>query len=176
MHHLGFLSKLFPKKQKQHKVEKRTPLTIQVGDIVEYNLEDYEVVGKITYRQSSYEWLSYQLLGPTGTIWLAAEMDDDLELGIYKKIQLADANQIPKELTYQGIKYYLDEKGQAHINGEGRSSNLTGQTMKYVEYCDESETHFISLEDWGSEIEASYGYPIEQYEIKIIAGSNEGGN
>ncbi|WP_347836529.1 DUF4178 domain-containing protein [Gracilibacillus sp. JCM 18860] len=115
---MGFLSKLFPKKQKQHKVEKRTPLTIQVGDIVEYNLEDYEVVGKITYRQSSYEWLSYQLLGPTGTIWLAAEMDDDLELGIYKKIQLADANQIPKELTYQGIKYYLDEKGQAHINGK----------------------------------------------------------
>ncbi|SES07330.1 protein of unknown function [Gracilibacillus ureilyticus] len=169
---MGFFSRLFSKKKEKPTVAKRDPLSIKVGDIIEYDLSDYEVVGKIVYRQGNYEWISYQLLGESDTLWLAVEMDDELELGIYKRIQLPEASSYPKRFEYEGITYYLDESGQANIRGEGRSSNLTGQVMKYTEYCDDSEEHFISLEDWGSEVEASYGYPIQSFEIKIIAGTN----
>ncbi|WP_091484270.1 DUF4178 domain-containing protein [Gracilibacillus orientalis] len=169
---MGFFSKFFNKKEKKASVRKRDLLSIEVGDIVEYDLADYEVVGKITYRQSNYTWYSYQLLGETNILWLAAEMDDELELGIYEKIQLPEANNFPNKFVFNNKNYSLDESGQAEVTGEGRSSSLTGQRIRYAEYCDTDEESFISLEEWDSEVEASIGYPIENYEVKIIAGSH----
>lgn len=169
---LGFFSRLFNKKEKKATVRKRDVLSIEVGDIIEYDLADYEVVGKITYRQNNYKWYSYQLLGEEKTIWLAAEMDDELELGIYEKMQLPEANDFPNQLIFNNKTYSIDESGQAEVTGEGRSSSLTGQCIRYAEYCDASESSFISLEEWDSDVEVSIGYPIENYEVKIIAGSH----
>ncbi|MDL4841330.1 DUF4178 domain-containing protein [Aquibacillus rhizosphaerae] len=169
---MGLFSKLFPKKDTTPETKERTPLSIEVGDIIVYDLTDYEVVGKITYRQGSYEWISYQLLEGNNVIWLAVEMDDELELGIYKTINLPISTSFPKQLTYESKTYYLDEEGEARVVGEGRSKNINGRTLEYAEYCDDEEEGFISLEHWGSEIEASFGYPIDAYELKIIAGSN----
>jgi hypothetical protein len=46
---MGLFSKFFSKKEQQRPVPKeRTALSIVVGDIVTYDLRDYEVVGKIT--------------------------------------------------------------------------------------------------------------------------------
>ncbi|MRH42857.1 DUF4178 domain-containing protein [Aquibacillus halophilus] len=168
---VGLFSKFFSKSDEKPKVKERTPLSIEVGDIVVYDLTDYEVVGKITYRQDSYVWYGYQMLEGNNTIWLSAEMDDELELGIYKTINLPVTYPLPKELTYQGETYYLDEEGEARVVGEGRSTNIDGRLMKYAEYCDDDEKQFISLEDWGSELEVSLGFPIEKYELKVIAGS-----
>src|SRR5690554_4827311 len=98
---MGLFSKLFSsKKQEKPAPKERNALNIQVGDIITYDLRDYEVVGKITYRDGSYEWLSYQLLeeGGHNTIWLAAEMDDELELGIYKRVQLPVSTPYPKKV------------------------------------------------------------------------------
>ncbi|MDC3412652.1 DUF4178 domain-containing protein [Aquibacillus sp. 3ASR75-11] len=170
---MGIFDKLFNKKQSQAPVKERTPLTIEVGDIVTYDLVEYEVVGKITYRSHGYEWFGYQLLEGHDTIWLSAEMDDELELGMYEKINLSVTSPFPKQLTYQDKTYDLDEQGEASVVGEGRSRNINGQTIQYAEYGDNEEEHFLSVESWGNEIEVSYGYPIEAYEIKIIAGSKE---
>lgn len=170
---MGLFSKLFSKKENQSStVKERTPLTIEIGDIITYDLVDYEVVGKITYRDQSYEWLSYQLLEGRNILWLSAEMDDELELGIYKTVNLPVQQPFPKQLTYQDKTYHLDEEGEARVVGEGRSANIKGSMTHYAEYCDDEEENFISLESWGTEIEASHGYPVEDYELKIIAGSN----
>jgi len=169
---VGLFSKIFSKNKKNEPAPKeRTVLSIKVGDIVTYDLVDYEVVGKITYRSGNYEWYSYQLLDGRNTVWLAAEMDDELELGIYKKISLPVSKAFPKELDYEGKTYYFDESGTASVLGEGRSANLQGSKVEYAEYADEDEANFISLEVWGNEVEVSLGYPIESYEIKIMAGS-----
>ncbi|WP_099158772.1 DUF4178 domain-containing protein [Virgibacillus ndiopensis] len=169
---MGLFGNLFSKKRDDKPAPKeRTVLSIEIGDILTYDLRDYEVVGKITYRDGGYEWYSYQLLEGHDTIWLAAEMDDELELGIYKKIQLPVDNPYPKEVTYEGKKYFLEERGTARVVGEGRSANLRGVETRYADYSDAEEEHFLSFESWGTEIEASYGYPIEAYEIKILAGS-----
>lgn len=169
---VGIFSRIFSKSKKNEPAPKeRDVLTIKVGDIVTYDLVDYEVVGKITYRSGNYEWYSYQLLEGKNTIWLAAEMDDELELGIYKKVTLLVSKPFPKELSHDGNKYYFDEAGTARIIGEGRSANLQGSEVEYAEYTDADEENFISLEVWGSEVEVSVGYPIESYEIKIMAGS-----
>ncbi|WP_106496905.1 DUF4178 domain-containing protein [Lentibacillus sp. Marseille-P4043] len=168
---MGLFGNLFSKKQTKPAPKERTVLSIQIGDIVTYDLRDYEVVGKITYRDGGYEWFGYQLLEGHDTIWLSAEMDDELEVGMYKKIQLPVSKPYPKELVYDNKRYYLEERGTARVVGEGRSANLRGTETDYADYSDEDEEHFLSLESWGTEIEVSYGYPIESYELKILAGS-----
>jgi hypothetical protein len=170
---VGLFSKIFSNNKKSNAPapKERTVLSIKIGDIVTYDLVDYEVVGKIIYQDGNYKWYGYQLLEGHDTIWLAAEMDDELELGIYKKIQLPVSKPFPKELNLDGETYYLEESGTARISGEGRSANLQGLAMEYADYANTNETKFISLEAWGTEIEASLGYPIESYEVKIMAGS-----
>ncbi|MFC7061532.1 DUF4178 domain-containing protein [Halobacillus seohaensis] len=169
---MGFFSKLFSKnKSNTPEVEERTVLNIQVGDIITYDLVDYEVVGKITYRDGGYEWFSYQLLEGDNIKWLAAEMDDELEVGIYETIKLP-VDTFPKEIVYNESTYHKDEEGEANVTGKGRSQNVNGQSIRYAEYIAEDEGSYLSLESWGSEVEVSYGYDIEEYELKILAGSN----
>ncbi|MBM7554966.1 hypothetical protein JOC33_003924 [Thalassobacillus pellis] len=136
-----------------------------------YDLADYEVVGKITYRDHGYEWFAYQLLEGRSTIWLSAEMDDELELGIYRTIKLPVSHPFPDKLAFEGTTYFKDEQGEARVVGEGRSKAVNGQAIPYADYISEDETRYMSVEAWGSDIEVSLGYDIEAYEIKIIAGS-----
>ncbi|WP_404453884.1 DUF4178 domain-containing protein [Oceanobacillus kapialis] len=169
---MGLFSRIFSKKKSYTPAPKeRTVLSIQIGDIITYDLTDYEVVGKITYRDGGYEWYGYQLLEGNDTIWLSAEMDDELELGIYRKVQVPIQKPYPKEITYENRTYYQEETGVAKVTGEGRSTSLTGLETHYAEYMDSSEESYLSFESWGTEIEASHGYSIEAYEIKILAGS-----
>lgn len=169
---MGLFFNIFSKNKKNEPTPKeRTVLSIKVGDIVTYDLVDYEVVGKTTNRDGNYEWYEYQLLEGHDTIWLSVEMDDELELGIYKKIKLPVSKPYPKEVTYENKTYYLEESGTARVVGEGRSVNVTGSETNYADYSDEGGANFISLESWGTEVEASFGYPVEAYEIKIMAGS-----
>lgn len=170
---MGLFSRIFGKKQEAPAIVERTPLNIEVGDIITYDLADYEVVGKITYRQDFYEWFSYQLLGENETIWLSAEMDDELETGIYKSVPLEVSSPYPRTISYEGKSYTHAEEGEARVVGEGRSRNINGRVTHYADYEDAAEETFLSLEDWGSEIEVSIGYPIEPYELKIMAGSQK---
>ena len=64
---MGLFSRLFStKKVDKAEPKERNALNIQIGDIITYDLKDYEVVGKLTYRDGGYEWLSYQLLEEGG--------------------------------------------------------------------------------------------------------------
>lgn len=169
---MGILSRLFHKKEKEiPKVEERNPLNIRVNDIVTYNLEDYQVVGKLSYNDSGYKWVAYQLEGQSETIWLSAEMDDELELGIYKSSKEKLTQPIPNNVSLGGVNYFLDEKGTARVRGEGRGANVDGQEVKYFDFTNDTDDKFLSVEVWGSEVEVSIGYEIEKYEIKIIAAS-----
>lgn len=168
---MGFFDKLFTKKEKKPQVEDRNFFNIKTGDIITYDLEDYQVVGKLSYNDHGFQWFAYQLQGENKMIWLAVEMDDELELGIYEKVNLKLEEPIPKKLVYKDTTFYLDESGIANVSGEGRSSNIKDMQMKYFDFCSNDEENFLSVEIWGNEIEVSKGYEIDDFEIKILAGS-----
>ncbi|SIS51885.1 DUF4178 domain-containing protein [Salimicrobium flavidum] len=169
---MGFLKRLFSKKKDTApEVKERHALNLEIGDIVTYDLADYEVVSKLTYRDGSYEWYGYQLLEGRNTKWLSAEMDDELELGMYEKIHLSVQKPFPAKLEHEGRTYHKQEEGEAKVFGEGRSSNLQWDPVRYGDYLAEDEETMLSLEEWGSEIEVSLGRSLEEYELKIIAGS-----
>jgi hypothetical protein len=170
---MGFLSKLFQSKKKTEapEVKERNFFNIRVNDIIEYNLEDYQVVGKLTYHDHGWEWIAYQLLGASETIWLSVEMDDELGLAIYKTTKEKLSEPIPKNVTVDGTAYTLAEQGTARVSGEGRGKNVNGVEVNYYDFENDDEDKFLSVEVWGSEVEVSQGYEIEEFEIKIIAAS-----
>lgn len=170
---MGFLSKLFGSKEPQRPaVKERNVMNLKMGDFITYDLEDFEVVGKLSYNDNGFKWYAYQLQGNNKVIWLSVEMDDELELGIYVKNTLKLQEPIPKKIELDGVTYIQDEYGTALVTGEGRSQNVDGVQCRYFSYYDEEDEKALSLEIWGNEIEASTGYDIEEYEIKIIAGSH----
>jgi hypothetical protein len=168
---VGLFSKIFGKDEEKPEVEQRDFFNIKVGDIIEYDLRDYQVVGKLTLYDSGYEWYEYQLEGDERSLWLSAEMDDELELAIYEKINKKVSEPIPKTIEVDGVHYELEEQGTARVRGEGRSKNNSGVDVRYFDYSDEDEKNLLSVEIWGGDIEVSRGKPVEDFEIKIIAGS-----
>ncbi len=168
---MGFFQRLFGKKEEREEIKPRDVFSIKINDIVSYELEDYQTVGKLVYKDGSFTWTAYQLEGDGRTLWLSVEMDDELELAMYEKIPLKLPGEVPKKLSYDGTDYYLEESGTAQVKGEGRGANVDGMTVNYYDFSDEAEESFLSVENWGSEIEVSIGRGIEDYEIKILAAS-----
>lgn len=161
----------FKKNPAQPKVVARNVLNLQVDDIVTYDLEDYMVVGKIVYNHSGYEWFAYNLKGDTKSVWLSAEMDDQLEIGIYERVQTKISNTIPDKLEIDGITYYKEEHGFAKITESvGQAGAVSGQQVEYWEFESDDE-EYLSIEKWGGDLELSKGYSITEKELKIIAGS-----
>ncbi|MFD1739344.1 DUF4178 domain-containing protein [Bacillus salitolerans] len=166
---MSFFKRLFSKQEEAPQVEDRTIFNLEMNDFVTYDLEDYQVVGKLSYNDHGFTWHAYQLQSTDKVIWLSVEMDDELILGVYEKIKLKLSEPIPKEITFEGTTYYLDEKGTASVTGIGRGQNVNGATCKYFDFCDEEEESYLSVEIWGSEVEVSRGYDIDEYELKFIA-------
>jgi hypothetical protein len=166
---VSLFRKLFPKKAEKLEVEERNVFNLQINDFVTYDLEDYQVVGKLTYSDNGFTWHAYQLQSTNTVIWLSVEMDDELLLGIYEKCKLKLNEPIPNEIDLDGTTYFLDEKGTAKVIGVGRGQNVNGATCRYFDFCDEEEERYLSVEIWNSEVEVSKGYEIEEYELKFIA-------
>lgn len=165
------MTKLKGDKTPPPKVQARNLYNLKTGDIVTYELEDYEIVGTLTYNDSGYKWYAYQLVSTGKTIWLSVEMDDELELGVYEKVSIPLQKPIPQKITYDGKTYYAGEKGSAYVTGTGRSQNVSNRKMSYHEFADEEDETYLSVEIWGEEVEVSKGYSIEEFELKVLAGS-----
>ncbi|WP_342670319.1 DUF4178 domain-containing protein [Bacillus solimangrovi] len=165
------MKRVFKKMQKEPEIEERTVFNMKVGDIVTYDLMDYQVVGKLSYNDHGFQWHAYQLEGTDESIWLSVEMDDELELGIYRTANLNLTEPIPDKIEYNERTYHLDEKGIANVRGEGRGKNVSGMNVRYFDLADNQDENFLSIEIWGSEIEVSEGFEIDSFEIKILAGS-----
>ncbi|WP_050182156.1 DUF4178 domain-containing protein [Domibacillus robiginosus] len=169
---MGFWKKLFGGGDKTvPEARERTLLNLRIGDFVTYDLADYQVTGKIHYNDSGYTWDAYQLAADGKTLWLSVELDDELEVGMYKTVRIPGLEPGSKKITYEERTYYLEESGRAYVKAEGRSENVHGKNVDYYDYTDDSEEHFLSVEVWGGDVEVSYGYEIEEYEITILAGS-----
>lgn len=168
---VGIFSKLFKKPEEKKPVEERNFFNLKIGDILTYDLEDYQVAGKLTFNDGGYQWYEYHLQGDNKMRWLSVEMDDELELSVYKKVSKKLSEPIPDKLEIDGITYELDEKGTARVQGEGRGKNVSGQEVRYFDFCDESEEQLVSVEIWGGDIEVSKGEAVDDFEITILAGS-----
>ncbi|MFZ5988984.1 MAG: DUF4178 domain-containing protein [Bacillota bacterium] len=157
---------LFKRSNKQKPV-KRNFFNIQVGDVVTYDDRDYIVSQVLEYNEGGYKWLDYQLVDGDDELWLGVDDDDGLELSIYEEIDLA-LNDLPKEISYNGEVFYREEKSRAKAVNRSDYTDTKYVDVEYADYENEGGTKYLSVEKWNSEIEVSLGYPIKQYEVKIL--------
>jgi len=158
-----------PEKKKRGKVN---VLNLEVGDIINYDMEDYEITGKIIYEDAGFYWYDYNL---EGKMWLAVEEDcGELYVGIFKDIDIDISEPIPRVIFYEDEKYIRRENGLARVTAFGQRGARQGSAMEYYDYSTSDGTKQMSVEIWGSNIEVSAGVPIRESELKIYPrGSNE---
>lgn len=165
---MGFFDKLFKSsKKKDDSIVARTPFNLQVNDIVDYDLVEYQVIGKITYKEEEYTWYDYHLFDGKNHLWLYAEDDDIIKLGLFNRLP-ADhelysvfQKETPTYIEYEGKRYSLIEEGKATIQVEGKVGARDNQQVRYWDY-ETGTGEQISVEKWGNELEISAGKGVKE--------------
>ena len=163
---MGFLNNFFNKGKKEG-IKERTPFNLQINDIVDYDLVEYQVIGKIKYTEEGYTWYDYHLFDGKDHLWLYAEDDDEIKLGLFQKLS-ADhelysklQEEIPSVIEFNGIKYSLTENGNANLEVEGKVGARDGQRVRYWDF-ETGNGNQISVEKWGNELEISIGEVVKE--------------
>jgi len=171
---MGFFDWLFGKK-KGDRVVDRGPTTIQVGDVVSYDGVDYMVKGRVVFEDGGARWYAYKLVDADTELWLAADDDGMIWMGIFRDIKLDIEEPVGRRIEYEGRVFDLEEKGRARATISGETGRKSGYRVKYWDFCDEND-EMISLEQWGEDgvIEASIGTEVTMDDLVIYPG--EGGS
>ncbi len=164
---MGFLNKMFGSNNKKEKIIARNPFNLQINDIVDYDLVEYQVIGKITYNEEGYLWYDYHMFDGKDHLWLYAEDDDQVRLALFRKLN-ADHElysrlqaETPSVIEYEAQKFSLLEEGNATIKVEGKVGARDNQQVKYWDYETGNGDH-ISVEKWGNELEISVGKVVKE--------------
>lgn len=169
----------FNKKKKEEPDIDITLSKIKVGYIVDYDLNTWEITEYNKYDWGngifSYEW---ELKSGNDVCYLECENDEDEDEWILvKKIpfrslfpelgKYIQQNEDPPEgLTYEGVKYCLDERGGGYFC---RGGGDQGAEFLYWDYVDKSEELILTIEQWSEErFEAVAGKYVEEYQFSNI--------
>ncbi|MEJ6950997.1 DUF4178 domain-containing protein [Natronospora cellulosivora (SeqCode)] len=163
---IGFFKNI-PFRNKKNKIRTRNPFNLEINDIIEYDLTEYQVIGKITYEDNGYYWYDYHLFDGHKHLWFSAEDDDVVILGLFEKLKPDHElysiiqTEIPTVINYEGERYSLLEKGRALIKAEGKVGASTGQSVEYWDFENALGAN-ISVEKWGNELEISIGQEVKE--------------
>ena len=153
----------------------RSLFTIQIGDIIVYQGNDWFVEGRVIYNAGGYNWLEYLLVNESKTIWLSIEQDDLIEVTWFKPIKNLDVDSNPpKKLTWNDNTYKCVDSGQATIKKEGNTQNKQEPVCSYYDYESiEEDNKVLAIEIWGNEIEIMAGEKIHPRSFDILPGDGK---
>ena len=145
------------------------------------NMDDFDVniLGRHIYREGESTW--YELEGDKGDrkVWLSFEEDDELEISIkIKEIKLrelglskSDLDTIDDKeegsLNFENEKFYYEDSGQAVFYRNGIEENA--EKFYYWEFENDSSGKYISIENWGGEIEASLSHSVKPSQTTVYS-------
>jgi len=151
---------------------------LKPGYLVDWDLKTWEVASYSYYdwgdSKISHEW---QLKASDETLYLEFESDDEDFWSISKKISFTELKHgikemiikngdPPDQITFKGVKYYLEESGGGHFF---KNKSESGQELISWDYEDEDGKKFLTIEQWGeNRFEASIGFPVEEYQFTDI--------
>jgi len=164
---MGFFKKVFNAKKNRSQIAERNPFNLQINDIVDYDLVEYQVIGKIIYSDKGYVWYDYHLFDGKDHLWLYAEDDDQAKMGLFRKLNAGHEiysilqESIPSKLQYENKDYSLIEEGIASIKVERKVGARDNQQIRYWDY-ETANNEQISVEKWGNELEISVGRVVKE--------------
>ncbi len=154
------------------KTRQPTLFNLAIGDIVQYQNDDWVVEDILTYNASGWTWKEYQLQNKDQVRWLSVEQDDTLELSWTETIQLSVTNPPPKDITYGNTVYRQQEFGPLTMTMKTKP----GTTLKgyYFDYASATGEE-LSLEQWGDDasFEVSAGHSLTPRALNLLPGDGQ---
>ncbi len=133
-------------------------MKFQLGDTICADGELYQVIGRITYKNSddSCKWDEYRLRAEKDNSehWLS--VDD-----VYKEYSIWQMIRVPDRSGY----HWSDHGTQIVVSCEGDVDVERGDRAEFTEYEDETEELIISDEMWDDGTEHSKGYYLDENEF-----------
>lgn len=138
-------------------------MRFSVGDVIAIKGEQFNIVGKITYRNKvdGCIWDEYRMftLGTKVEKWLS--VDDH-----FKEYSIS----MPAEQNFPKERYHEVDRGVEVVVGHMGSVDVdTGEQASFVEYEDATEEYIYSEERWSDGVERSKGIYLDENEIRLIS-------
>ncbi|MEO0868181.1 MAG: DUF4178 domain-containing protein [Cyanobacteria bacterium J06642_11] len=149
----------------------RTLFDLQLGDIVQYQGNDWVVEGQMIYEQDGFTWQEYLLQDGGTRVWLSVEEDDWLEVALMEptKALTISTPEPPKEIEFQGEIYRCTESGTAQMTRIRSNQRPTVEQCRFYEY-EGPEEKLLSIENWSGDFEVTVGKAIQPRDITILPG------
>jgi len=160
----------------------RTPQTLQVGDAVSYDGENFLVEQRITYHGDGGDlWWNFVLVGSQRQLLFDVDEDDGLDLTMYEEAQFHPSLPLRGPVSYQGATYEQEEHGFADASVNRRNS-ATAERVEYW-YLEAADDHQMMIRRLGDNEEqldpalatgtviVHVGVTIKQHQISLFPGT-----
>lgn len=149
---------------------RRSIFELQIGDIVQYQADDWVVEGTLIYDDSGFTWVEYLLQEGDRIRWLSVEEDDIVTVTFSETVSdLYIQSDPPEVVDYQGEEFRLNESGQASMTRTGNTLQRRAQYCRYFEYKG-PENRVLSIEDWSGDWEVSIGHTLPPRDLILLPG------
>ena len=175
---------LFKKKEPHYDSTNIRVQDLDVGFVFEYDLSTWEVQAIYEYDWGdNYFTREFKVSNGSITRYLGIEEDDELEIALTQKVKvralgdtlmetLMGRQQPPKEITYEGVTYYLENEAAGYFHDIGKGDNW--EEFRSWDFEDNTGEKVLTIEQWDEkEFEASVGITLKEFEISnILPASN----
>lgn len=151
----------------------RNVFSLQIGDIVQYDLRDWVVEGKLIYTEDGFSWCEYMVQDGDDIRWLSVSEDDTVEVSWLQTVTDLEISGTPPEtIAYNGVTYEQEDDGVASMKRLGTVQRKRAESCRYYDY--EAPGRLVmSIENWEGDIEVSIGRSIRPSELTLLPGSGE---
>lgn len=178
---MGLLD-IFKKKKKEpdYDVTNLSVNDLTMGFILEYDMQTWQIKEEYEYDWGGHNFSKEYLLDSgTEKLFLSVENKGDLNLSVSKDVKIRNLRSDiidyivkektpPKELTYEGVQYYLHTDNAGYCQDKTKDSEEWEELIAW-EYYDDDEALLIGITQWGErEFDAVAGKVIEEFEISNI--------
>jgi hypothetical protein len=151
----------------------RNVFSLQIGDIVQYDLRDWVVEGKLIYTEEGFSWFEYMVQDGDDICWLAVSEDDTVEVSWLQTVtDLEISGTPPQTIAYNGVTYEQEDDCVASMKRIGTVQRKRAELCRYYDYEGPGRL-VMSIENWDGEIEVSIGRSIRPSELTLLPGSGE---
>ncbi|TAF57678.1 MAG: DUF4178 domain-containing protein [Oscillatoriales cyanobacterium] len=151
----------------------RNVFSLQIGDIVQYDLRDWIVEGKLIYTEAGFSWFEYLVQDGDDIRWLSVSEDDTVDVSWLQTVtDLEISGTPPKTIDYNGVTYTQEDNGVASMKRIGTVQHKRAESCRYYDYEGPGRL-VMSIENWDGDIEVSIGQSIRPSELTLLPGSGE---
>lgn len=178
---MGLLD-IFKKKEKEpdYDVTNLSVKDLRLGFILEYDLKNWQIKEEYEYDWGANNFSKEYLLDSgTEKVYLGVENKGDIFLTITNDIKIRDLGgdiidrtvkdkSPPKELIYEGVRYYLHTDNAGYFNDITKGGDDWEELISW-EYFDDAEELIIGITQWGErDFDAVAGKVVKEFEISNI--------